>query len=77
MCIYMNEILPFGATWVDLKIIILSKVNQTEKGKYDITSMWNLKKEYKPTYLQNRNRLTDIENNLTVTTGERKGGGIN
>ena len=77
ICIYMNEILPFGATWIDLKIIILSKVNQAEKGKYDITSMWNLKTEYKSTYLQNRNRLTDIENKLIVTTGERIGGGIN
>ena len=30
-----------------------------------------LKKWYKWTYLQNRNRLTDIENKLTVTKGER------
>ena len=34
----------------------------TEKDKYDIAYMWNLKKLYKWTYLQNRNRLTDIEN---------------
>ena len=70
MCIYMNEILPFGATWMDLKIIMLSKVNQAEKGKYDIPSMWNLKKEHKSTYLQDRNRLTDIENKLMVTKAE-------
>ena len=36
--------------------------------------MWNLK--YKRTYLQNINRLTDIENKLMVTKGERKWGGI-
>ena len=35
-----------------------------------ITYMWNLKKWYKWTYLQNRNRLTDIENKLTVTKGD-------
>ena len=29
------------------------------------------------TYLQNRNRLTDIENKLMVTKWERSGGGIN
>ena len=29
---------------------------------HDITYMWNLKKWYKRAYLQNRNRLTDIEN---------------
>ena len=30
------------ATWMDLEIIILSKVGQTEKDKY-ISFMWNLK----------------------------------
>ena len=34
--------------------------------------MWNLK--YKSTYLQNKNRLTDKENKLVVTGGEREGG---
>ena len=38
--------------------------------------MWNLKKEHKSTYLQNRNRLTDIENKLMVSKVEG-GGGIN
>ena len=31
-----NEILPFAATWMDLEIIILSKISQTEKDKYHI-----------------------------------------
>ena len=35
-----NEIMPFAATQMDLEIIILS---QTEKDKYYITYMWNLK----------------------------------
>ena len=41
-----NEIMPFAATWMDLEIIILSEVSQTEKGKYHmiIIYMWNLKK---------------------------------
>ena len=37
-----NKIMPFSATWVDLEIIILSEVSQTEKDKY-ITYMWNQK----------------------------------
>ena len=45
---------------------------------YDITYMRNSLFEeskiwYKRTYLQNRNRLTDIENKLMVTKGERAG----
>ena len=29
-----NEILSFAATWMDLEIVILSEVSQTEKDKY-------------------------------------------
>ena len=31
-----NEIMPFAATWMDLEIIILSGVSQTEKDKYSM-----------------------------------------
>ena len=34
-----NEIMPFAATWVDLEIIILSEVSQTEKDKYHMISL--------------------------------------
>ena len=33
-----NEIMPFAATWMDLEIIILSKVSQKEKDKYHMIS---------------------------------------
>ena len=40
-----NEILPFATTWMDLKGIMLSEINQRERQiLYDITYMWNLKK---------------------------------
>ena len=29
-----NEIMPFAATWMDLEIITLNEVSQTEKDKY-------------------------------------------
>ena len=45
MCVYIytmeyylaikkNKIMPFAATWIDLEIIMSSKVSQTEKDKY-------------------------------------------
>ena len=73
LAIQKNEIMSFAATWMDLEIIILSEVNQSEKEKYDINYMWNLKKRYKLIYLQNWNRLTDIESNLMVTKGAGEG----
>ena len=67
-----NEIMPFAATWMDLEIVILSEVSQTEKDKYHMISLicGILKKLYKWTFIQNRNRPTDIESKLMVTKGE-------
>ena len=43
-----NKIMPFAATWMDLDIVILSQVSQTERQiSYDLAYMWNLKKWYK------------------------------
>ena len=32
-----NKIMSFAATWIDLEIIILSEVSQTEKDKYHVS----------------------------------------
>ena len=34
-----NEIMPFAATWMDLEIVILSEVSQTEREKYCMISL--------------------------------------
>ena len=52
--------------WMGLEIVTLSKVSQTEKEKYHMVSlyMWNLKKWYRWTYVQNKlsNSLTWLKN---------------
>ena len=39
--------------------------------------VWNLKKWYKQSYFQNRNRVIDVENQLRVTRGKGVRGGTN
>ena len=34
-----KEIMPFAATWMQIEIIILSEVSQTEKNKYHKISL--------------------------------------
>ena len=34
-----NEILLFAATWMDLEIVMLSEVSQTQKDKYHMISL--------------------------------------
>ena len=69
-----NEIMPFAATWIDLETIILSDMwDRKRQTPYDVTYMWNLKKRYKWTYLQNKNKLTDRENKLTATKEGSRG----
>ena len=70
-----NEIMTSAATWINLEMITPSEVDQTEKDQmsYDFSYMQHLKKWYKWTYLQNWNRLTDIEDRLMVNRGESWG----
>ena len=66
-----NETMPFAATWMDLDIFILSEVRQAKTNViWKHLYVESRKKGYKWIYLQNRNRLTDIENKLMITKGE-------
>ena len=71
-----NEIGSFVEMWMDLETVIQSEVSQKEKNKYHIlTHIWNLKENwYRRSYLQSRNRDTDVENKRMDTKGEREGG---
>ena len=44
-----NKILPFAATWIDQKGSMLSEVNQTEKDKYCMISLYIESKKIKQT----------------------------
>ena len=57
-------------------MIILSEVNQKEKDKYHNIAYEESKIWHKWTYLENRNRLTGIENWLVVARRERGGRGM-
>ena len=71
-----DKIMSFAATWMQPKIFIRSEVSQKEKDKYHMISLiLESKICHKCTYLQNRNRLTDMENRLVVAKGEGKGVG--
>ena len=66
-----NEIMPFAATWTDLESVILSEVSRTEKKNYDMYVFYvESKKKMIQINLQNRRRLTDLENELMVAGGE-------
>ena len=70
--------MPFVATWMQLEIIMLSKISQKDNANiiwdhlYVESKIW-----HKSHYLWNRNRLIDIENRLVVDKmGGRLGEGL-
>ena len=60
--------MPFGAPWVDLVIIILSKVSQRQIS-YEITYMWNLIKIIQMN-LFIKQKLTNFEMKFVIIKGE-------
>ena len=39
LAIKKNKALPFATTWMEVKTIMLSKISQSEKDKYHMTSL--------------------------------------
>ena len=63
--------MPFAAMWMDLEIVILSEVSQTEgEISYDTPYMWNLKRN--DTSELTKQRETDLENELMVAGGREE-----
>ena len=56
---------------MDLETIIHSEESQEDKNKhYILTHKCGIRKCYRQSYLQSRNRDTDVENKRMVTKGE-------
>ena len=49
------------------------KSDRERQISYDVTYMWNLEKDYKWTYLQKRNLVSELENKLMVIGGQGRG----
>ena len=63
--------------WMDLQNIVLHEISQTEKDKYCMASlMWNLENNTNECIWKTET-VTDIENKLVVTKGEREVQGTN
>ena len=74
-----NEILSFAATWMDLEIILLSEVSQTEKGKYRMISLvcGILKKCRQMNSLIKQIDSETRKTNLRLPKGKREESGTN
>ena len=78
LAIKKNEIMPFATTWLDLEIIILCEVSQTEKDKYHMISLrCGMERNDTNKLIYETGIASDLENKLMVTKGERWRGGIN
>ena len=64
--------MPFAGTWMDLQSVILSEVSQTKTNYHMTLYVESKTKWYKGTYLQNRNRVADVEKK---TCGYQRGSG--
>ena len=66
-----NGITSFSVRWMDLEIIILSEVSQTNTNTIWYYLYVESKMRHTWTYLWNKNRLTDVDNRLVVAKGEK------
>ena len=69
-----NDIVPSAEMWIDPGTVIQSEVREKQISCIS-TYMWNLEKWYRLSYLQSRNRDTDVENkHMNIKWGEGRWG---
>ena len=67
-----NKIMPFPATWMQLEILILSKVSHIEKDKYHVISLiCGIQNTAQMKQSTKQERLIDTEDRLVVAKGDR------
>ena len=71
LAIEKNEILPYAIMWTDVKGIVFSEIVRERQIFYFITY---ISKTKQMNVYNRRERLTDIENKLVVTSEEREAG---
>ena len=57
---------------MDLETIILRKSDRKRQILYDIAYIWNIKSDTNELHLQNRNKLTYVENKHTYQRGKEE-----
>ena len=65
-----NKIMPFTATWMELKTLILNEVGQKEEDKYHIISLISGIQYTAQMNLSTKTKLMDLENRLVVSKEE-------
>ena len=68
-----NGIICSSVDWLRVCHTKWSKSEREKQMLYISTYMWNLEKWYRLTYLQGRNRDTEVENGHVDTEGEEEG----
>ena len=69
-----NKILPFAATWMDLEVIMSSEIHEINTNTVWYCLYVKSKEFNKPVNItKKKRRVTDVENKLVVSSGEREG----
>ena len=69
LAIKKNEVMSFVATWMDIEIIMLSEVSQTQIP-YDIAYMWDLKRMIQMNLLIKQKQAHRLREEFIVARGK-------